>query len=253
MLERDSAAEYFLSLCDEALAAVAHDSLREEVESVEYRLEAQEDVAISAALRQAVEGSAAKDGPKEAAQAPRSATLALLDLESMLLDCHDCEAWLNRTDALSTGRGARNPVFLFVVDHVAGDGSFMGEHEKAFFDKWMQALHLDVSRECHFTSVIKCPSQADTIWKGCEDLLKRQIELLDPRVVVMLGSAGCFLATGSGDILAARGSVHEYCGHRTVCSFSPAQVLADYQGLRRPVWEDLKLAALLAGTDDRLK
>ena len=142
---------------------------------------------------------------------------------------------------------------LFVVDHVAGDGSFMGEHEKAFFDKWMQALHLDVSRECHFTSVIKCPGAADIIYNGCERILRRQIEVLSPRVVMMLGSAGAFITTGDGDIFKARGRILEYHGTRTIVSFSPSQVLADYQVLRRPVWEDLKLAARAAGIDGRLK
>ena len=69
----------------------------------------------------------------------------------------------------------------------------------------------------------------------------------------MLGSAGAFITTGDGDIFNARGRILEYHGTSTIVSFSPSQVLADYQVLRRPVWEDLKLAARAAGIDGRLK
>ena len=139
-----------------------------------------------------------------------------------------------------------------MLDRVAEDGSFLSANEEVFFSKWLAALHLDARKECYFTSVIKCPSGGGYIPQECENILIRQLESLRPAVVMMLGSAGALITTGSGDIFKAREKIHDYHGFRTVCSFSPSQVLENYRELRRPVWEDLKKAARIAGIDGRL-
>ncbi len=247
-MERDSAAEYFFSLLDDAASVILSDPLRQTVPVYSYRIEDEEEVridpSVSAIFTQPSSRQEEQGGPRSV----QSGALGVLQLSEMLMDCHECEAWLQRNGNTVAGQGASKPIFLFVVDRIAPDGSFFSMQEMAFFDKWLKGLHLDARRECHYTSVIKCPTSTDFIFKGCEDILARQIEVLDPRVVVMLGSAGCFITTGDGDIFKARGRVHTYHGCPTVCSFSPTQVLADYAALRRPVWEDLKLAAKVAGT-----
>lgn len=251
-MARDSAAEYFFSLVDEAAAIVRGDSLRELVKPASYRIEDEEEVAVSPAISSLFAKKEEAESEPARVSVPSSA-LEVLRLGSLLDDCHDCEAWMNRNGSVRAGQGAPHPLILFVLDRVSPDGSFFSPQENDFFSKWLMALHLDVARECHFTSVIKCPGAADIIYNGCERILRRQIEVLSPRVVMMLGSAGAFITTGDGDIFKARGRILEYHGTNTIVSFSPSQVLADYQVLRRPVWEDLKLAARAAGIDGRLK
>lgn len=250
---RDSAAEYFFSLVDEAASVILRDPLREVVERADYRIENEEEGTTNEKILDVFREKEEEVEPPRVEEPRRGPALDFLRLNDMLMDCHQCESWLGRTDAVTVGRGASKPLMLFVLDRVSPDGSFFTPQEKAFFEKWLTALHLDVRKECHFTSVIKCPGESQYIYQGCEDILKRQVEVLSPRVIVMLGSAGAFIATGDGDIFHSRGKVLKYCGVDTVVSFSPGQVLADYSNLRRPIWEDLKLAARIAGTDDRLK
>ena len=249
MMERDSAAEYFFSLADEAASSILRDPLREIVPVSRWKILDQEEVELDDRLKQALSGT--QEEPEKASKPQRPSSLSFLAVSEMLSDCHECEAWFNRTENITAGQGASKPLFVFVFDRVLPDGTYMTDQEDVFFSKWLAALHLDRAKECYLTSVIKCPGSGDFIYRGCEDILVRQLESLKPSVVVMLGSAGCFISTGDGDILAARGRVLDYHGFRTVCSFSPSQVLADYNALRRPVWEDLKLAASAAGIAGR--
>ena len=250
-MERDSAAEYFLSLLDDAASVILSDPLRQVVPVCSYTVRNEEELHIDQSLKAIFDTRPGEGGGPDERQAV-SSPIGVVELSEMLLDCHECESWLQRNGNTVVGQGSSKPLFLFVVDRIGQDGSFFSMHEMALFDKWLKGLHLDARRECHYTSVIKCPSGADFIFPGCEAILARQIDLLRPKVVVMLGSAGCFVTTGDGDIFKARGKVHEYHGCPVVCSFSPTQVLADYAALRRPVWEDLKLAAKVAGTLDRI-
>lgn len=249
IVERDSAAEYFFSLADDAASVILADPLRENVPRYSWRIQKEEEVKPDERIERIFSPQKADSGKENVRQA---SSVNLFELNSLVADCHECDAWMNRPENMMAGQGALHPLIVFVVDRVLEDGSFFLPQERAFFDKWMSALHLDVNKECHFTSVIKCPLCGDVIYPGCERILLEQLRMLSARVVMMLGSAGCFLVTGDGDIFKARSKVHTWNGFRTVCSFSPAQVLSDYQNLRRPVWEDLKKAAIEAGLKDRL-
>ncbi len=253
LMQRDSAAEYFFSLTDDALSVIRKDPLREVVKPYAYRIENEEDVRLDAKLDEIINRRKTDSAPvPEKRENKGKNRPGFLHLNDLLQDCHACDFWLNRTDRIEAGTGAIRPLFVFVLDRVLEDGSFMSAQEKVFFGKWLAALRLDVRKECYFTSVIKCPGSGGYIPQECENILISQLESLHPAVVMMLGSAGALVAAGTGDIFKARESVYEYHGFRTVCSFSPAQVLEDYQALRRPIWEDLKKAARIAGTDGRL-
>ena len=252
-MQRDSAAEYFFSLTDDALSVIKNDPLREVVRPYSYRIENEEAVKLDSKLDAIINAGSgnetAAEAKRENAKTPR---LSFLRLNDLLQDCHACDSWLNRNERTEAGHGALKPIFVFVLDRVAEDGSFMSANEEVFFSKWLAALHLDARKECYFTSVIKCPSSGGYIPQECENILIQQLEALRPAVVMMLGSAGALITTGSGDIFKAREKIHDYHGFRTVCSFSPSQVLEDYQSLRRPIWEDLTKAARIAGIDGRL-
>lgn len=252
-MQRDSAAEYFFSLTDDAISVIKNDPLREVVRPYSYRIENEEDIKLDSKLDAIINDRSGqedtREDKRENVKAPR---LSFLRLNDLLQDCHACDSWLNRNERIEAGHGALKPVFVFVLDRVGEDGSFLSANEEVFFSKWLAALHLDARKECYFTSVIKCPSGGGYIPQECENILIRQLESLRPAVVMMLGSAGALITTGSGDIFKAREKIHDYHGFRTVCSFSPAQVLENYRELRRPVWEDLKKAAHIAGIDGRL-
>lgn len=77
---------------------------------------------------------------------------------------------------------------------------------------------------------------------ACQPYLLRQIELVQPKVILALGrfAAQTLLQTTAG-IAALRGKVHEYHGVPLIVTYHPAALLRNEQW-KRPTWEDVKLA-----------
>lgn len=101
--------------------------------------------------------------------------------------------------------------------------------------------------EVFITNVLKCrpPNNADPLphqVAACEPYLIRQIELIDPAVILTLGRhATRTLIGGDASMGAMRGRVFEYQGVPLVATYHPAALLRN-QSLKRPTWEDVQLA-----------
>ena len=78
--------------------------------------------------------------------------------------------------------------------------------------------------------------------KACSPYLIRQIELVQPKVILALGtfSAQTLLDTKTA-IGKLRGQVHEYHGVPVVVTYHPAALLRN-PAWKRPTWEDVQLA-----------
>jgi uracil-DNA glycosylase len=81
--------------------------------------------------------------------------------------------------------------------------------------------------------------------QACSPFLLRQIELIQPRVIVAFGTfaAQTLLNTREG-IGKLRGKVHRYYGVPLVVTYHPAALLRN-PGWKRPTWEDVQLARKL--------
>jgi DNA polymerase len=81
--------------------------------------------------------------------------------------------------------------------------------------------------------------------QACSHFLLRQIELIQPKVIVALGTfaAQTLLNTREG-IGKLRGKVHRYYGVPLVVTYHPAALLRN-PGWKRPTWEDVQLARKL--------
>lgn len=107
--------------------------------------------------------------------------------------------------------------------------------------------------DVYIANVIKCrppgnrnpePDEVDT----CEPFLFRQIDVVQPKVVVALGkfAAQSLLRTDT-PITRLRGQVHAFRGAQLVPTFHPAYLLRS-PDKKRETWEDMKLVrALLRG------
>ena len=107
--------------------------------------------------------------------------------------------------------------------------------------------------DVYIANVIKCrppgnrnpePDEVET----CEPFLFRQIDTIQPKVIVALGTfAARSLLKTSDPISRLRGRVYEYRGAQLVPTFHPAFLLRN-PSCRREVWEDMKkVRALLGG------
>ena len=81
--------------------------------------------------------------------------------------------------------------------------------------------------------------------EACAPFLRRQVELIRPRVILALGRfAAQTLLHSSAGIGALRGRVHQYQGIPLVVTYHPAATLRNDEW-KRPLWEDMKLARRL--------
>lgn len=124
-------------------------------------------------------------------------------------------------------------------------------------DKMIEAIGLK-REETYIANVVKCrPPDNRTPAPGeaqaCLGYLKRQIELIQPAVIVTLGATPLRELVGvSEGITRVRGQWRRVSvGGREIPvmpTFHPAYVLRQYtQDVRRAVWEDLKAAKAWAG------
>lgn len=116
-----------------------------------------------------------------------------------------------------------------------------------------------VSRSVFITNVLKCrppanrnPEPAEVA--QCEPYLKRQVELLQPKMILALGkfAAQSLLQDSVPEVQKIplgklRGQVHSYLGVPVVVSYHPAYLLRSL-GDKAKAWDDLCLALKVAPT-----
>jgi len=169
--------------------------------------------------------------------------------------CRSCELGSSRTNAVA-GEGHPNARIMFVgeapgADEDAQGKPFVGRAGK-LLDKIIIACGLKRG-EVFIGNILKCrppgnrdPRPEEII--SCLPYLQRQIEVIQPEVIVALGAhaAKTLLETNKA-IGQLRGRFHEYCGGigqapiKLMPTYHPAYLLRNYSDEnRRRVWEDMK-------------
>lgn len=99
--------------------------------------------------------------------------------------------------------------------------------------------------EVYIANIVKCrppgnrQPQRDEI-EACFPLLQKQVELIDPLIIVCLGAvASKTLIKPDFFITRERGSWHKIGNRMVMPTFHPAALLRDPRK-KRPVWEDIK-------------
>lgn len=121
--------------------------------------------------------------------------------------------------------------------------------------KMLRAIKLDRKADTFIGNVLKCrppgnrsPNSEEI--RACIPLLKQQIEIISPDMLLLLGrsAAQAVLNTPAG-IGRLRGEIHSYEGIPVVVTYHPAALLRNAD-LKRPAWEDLqKVEKLLPGRE----
>ncbi|MCA8978398.1 MAG: uracil-DNA glycosylase, partial [Planctomycetes bacterium] len=115
-----------------------------------------------------------------------------------------------------------------------------------------KGMQLSRANDVYIANVVKCrpPENRDPTPQEkaiCSAWLDRQIELVDPAVIVPLGShaAGRLLRSAAG-IGRLRGRVHQLDGRKLVPTYHPAYVLRqsgpELAAVKAKVWDDIRLA-----------
>ena len=190
----------------------------------------------------------------EAIEADQSQEIGRIDLASLasrVASCTSCVLSETRTHPVfgSGDAGAK----LMVVGEGPGEMEdrsgkpFVGKAGE-YLDAWLSAISLSRTRDIYITNVVKCrlPHNRDPESQevtACLPYLVRQIELIRPQMILCLGRyASQTILENQRPLRDLRGTVHRYHNIPTVVTYHPAAVLRN-TGLRKEVWEDLKLVA----------
>ena len=122
---------------------------------------------------------------------------------------------------------------------------FVGQAGK-LLDLMLASVALSRQESVYICNVLKCrpPGNRNPLpdeIEACAPLLKRQIELVVPEVLLAVGSFAAQWLTGSTKALGKlRGEVYRYQGVPLVVTYHPAALLRN-PGWSRLAWEDLQL------------
>ena len=183
----------------------------------------------------------------------RTARIAQLDWDGLKMEsaaCQACGLCKQRKQAV-LGVGAPEAPWLFIGE---GPGSEEDDQGEPFvgpagklLDAMLMAAGLQRGREVYIANVVKCrppgnrnPSAEEAL--ACAPLLDRQIDLIQPKLIVALGKIALMRLTGSDASMASmRGKRHEYRGIPVIATYHPAYLLRNLPD-KLKAWEDLMLA-----------
>ena len=192
------------------------------------------------------------------------ATLDWPQLRASVAACTACVLCESRTQTVF-GVGHPQAQWLVVGEAPGEEEDKQGEPfvgaSGQLLDRMLAALQLTRSSEgdappsqrVYIANTLKCRpprnrNPGPEEMAQCEPYLARQIELLQPRVILAMGKfAVQTLLRSEEPIGKLRGRVHRYQGVPLVVTYHPAYLLRSLQE-KAKAWEDLCLAAIVAET-----
>lgn len=172
-------------------------------------------------------------------------------LEALVQICTKCRLCEGRKNAVF-GEGAANARLMVIgeapgTEEDASGKPFVGNAGK-YLDSWLSAIHLDRNSSAYIANIVKCrppenrDPEVDEV-HACLPYLKRQIQLVKPQIILLVGSvAARSLLEVTDGVGKLRGRFLRYEGVPVVVTYHPAAVLRSMD-LKRPVWDDLKKVA----------
>ncbi|MDD2480401.1 MAG: uracil-DNA glycosylase [Victivallaceae bacterium] len=185
--------------------------------------------------------------------------LTLDELRIMTLNCRNCELSVKRNNVVF-GEGKPNAEVLFIgeapgADEDAQGHPFVGPAGQ-LLNRMITAMQLR-RKDVYLANIVKCrppgnrvpfPSEANS----CLPYLHRQIELINPKVIVLLGGIPLLHILNLTGIASQRGQWGEYNGIPVMPTFHPSYVLkvtgsSNERSIKGQVWADLQAVMQLIG------
>lgn len=172
------------------------------------------------------------------------------ELARQVAQCKACPLCQQRKQAV-LGVGDLNPDWLFIgegpgADEDAQGEPFVGQAGK-LLDNMLASLDIARGNKVYIGNAVKCrppgnrtPEAAEMA--ACRPYLERQIALLKPKIIVLLGKAAVHAVLHEDKTLASlRGQRFEHAGIPVVVTYHPAYLLRNLPD-KAKAWEDLLFA-----------
>jgi len=172
---------------------------------------------------------------------------SLADLNTAICNCLKCPLGHTRTKFVF-GVGNPSADIVFVGEAPGADEDMQGEpfvgRAGQLLNKILEAVHFK-REDVYICNILKCrppnnrDPQPDEI-DSCEPYLWRQLELINPKLIVCLGRiAAQTLLRSTESLTNMRGKIHLYRGIQLVVTFHPAALLRN-PNWKKPTWEDVQ-------------
>ena len=183
----------------------------------------------------------------------KSGDIALMDwtqLKAKVAGCTDCKLRAGCTQTVF-GVGDEKAPWLLVGEAPGAEEDRLGEpfvgQAGKLLDNMLAAIALERGTNVYIANVLKCRPpgnrnpEADEVAK-CAPHLRRQIELIQPRVILAMGRFAAQTLLGTEATIASlRGKVHQYMGVPLIVTYHPAYLLRNLPD-KSKAWADLLLA-----------
>ncbi len=201
--------------------------------------------------------------PAPSATASAPAGLARSAVDAM--DWDELARTVAQCRACKLCEGRRNTVFgvgdtradWLIVGEAPGESEdlqgepFVGPAGK-LLDNMLRSIGLDRGQSVYIANVLKCRPpgnrnpEPDEVAQ-CEPFLRRQVQLLQPKIILAMGRFAVQSLLGTTDAIGKlRGQRHHYMGVPVVVSYHPAYLLRNLPD-KAKAWADLCLAVEIAG------
>ena len=175
------------------------------------------------------------------------------DLRAAALNCRNCHLAASRQNVVF-GEGNPHARLMFIgegpgADEDASGRPFVGAAGQ-LLDKMIAAMHL-AREDVYIANVVKCRPPGNRVpgedeAAACMGYLERQIELINPEVIVLLGGTALHFLLKIDGISRLRGRWQEYKNIAVMPTFHPAFLLRKPEA-KREAWHDLKLVMAKLG------
>lgn len=181
---------------------------------------------------------------------PRDRAAALEAIRADIGDCNRCPLAKMGRHTIVFGDGDPNARLMFVGEGPGADEDAQGlpfvGRAGQLLNNMIAAMGLKRS-DVYIANVVKCrppgnrtpePIEANT----CMQFLWRQIDVIQPEIMVALGAtAATYLLRGKAPLAKLRGHIHNVRGAKLVVTYHPAYLLRDPRQ-KGEAWKDLQIA-----------
>jgi uracil-DNA glycosylase len=188
-------------------------------------------------------------------QSSQVSSLGWNELKQQVRGCTACKLRAGCTQTVF-GVGDEEADWLFVGEGPGADEDALGEpfvgQAGKLLDNMLMAIKLKRGDNVYIANIVKCRPpgnrnpEADEI-ATCLPYLQRQIELIQPKMIVALGKVASNALLGSDATLASlRGKRHDFRGLPLIVTYHPAYLLRSPTE-KAKAWQDLRLAVKTMG------